>query len=217
MKKRRVKTAFFDLDGTLIDSKKDIIDSLNYALKSLGYEEKPEEVIRGYIGPGRDMLILDSLGRAAPPDVVTRAGKIFSEHYHAHMFDNTNLFPGVPDVLEYLKSKTLMIVTNKARDLTIQTLKRFGIEKYFRKVVGGDDEMCRKPNACPIVNLLGEIYAPREEAIMIGDSDIDVQSGKLAGILTCGLTCGIGREEDIKKAGPDYILDDIRKLKDIIY
>ena len=217
MRKRHIKAAIFDLDGTLIDSKKDIIDSTNYMLRKLGLGEKTDEAIRGYIGLGRERLITDALGKGVAPEMVNKAENIFIKYYGEHMFDNTRLFPGVLDVLEYLKDKKLMIVTNKIRSLTVQTLKRFHIGKYFDRVVGGDDANCRKPNACPINNLVAELDIPKNEAIIIGDSDIDIKSGKLAGILTCGLTYGIGKMEDIENTKPDYILDDIRKLKEIIY
>lgn len=216
MEKIYVKTVIFDLDGTLIDSKRDIIDSLNAILTQMGLEAKAPEVIRGYIGLGRDKLVSDALGRSATPAMVDKANQVFEEYYRKHMFDNTRPFDGVIDVLEYLRDKELMIVTNKASDLTIETLKRFNIEKYFNKVVGGEHMNCRKPDPCPINNFLSGTNIRKNEAIMVGDSDIDVKTGKLAGILTCGMTYGIGRREDIEKAEPDYILDDIRKLKDIV-
>jgi 2-phosphoglycolate phosphatase len=217
MPKKYIKTAIFDLDGTLIDSKKDIIDSLNHVLNEFGIKEKPAEVIRGYIGRGRDVLVADALGHGVTPGEVEKANQIFDEYYREHMFDSTKLFPGTLEILEYLKDKTLMIVTNKNRDLTVETLKHFKIDKYFNKVIGGDNADCRKPNPCPITNFMYEINVPQDQAIMIGDSDIDIKTGKLAGIATCGLAYGIGRKEDIEKAKPDYILNDIRKLKEIIY
>ncbi len=217
MGKHYIKVAIFDLDGTLIDSKKDIIGSLNYVLKELGLPEKPPEVVRGYIGLGRDRFISDGLGHTAAPEMVKKANDIFNKYYPEHMLDTTCLFPGVLEILEYLKDKILVIITNKNRDITVQTLSHFNIEKYFYKVTGGDDVNCRKPDPCQINNLLKEVDAPKGEAIMIGDSDIDIKSGKAAGIITCGLTYGIGRKEDIEKAKPDYIFDDIRKLKEIIY
>ena len=217
MQKRYVRTAIFDLDGTLIDSLKDIVFSLNYTLKTLGLEEKSFEAVRGYIGLGRGRFISDALGHVASQEMIDRTNDIFGEHYQKHMFDSTRLYSGVLEILDYLKDKTMMILTNKNRDLTLETLKRFNIEKYFKKVVGGDDFNCRKPAGCPIINLINEIKVPKNEAIMIGDSDIDVKSGNLAGIITCGLSYGIGKKEDVEKANPDYMLDDIRKLKDIIY
>jgi 2-phosphoglycolate phosphatase len=217
MEKIYIEAAIFDLDGTLVDSKKDIIDAINYILKMLGLEEKPDDLIQSYIGMGRDKLIADALGHEVSPEVVAKANENFDKHYSAHMFDHTKLFPGVTDVLEYLKDKTLMVVTNKSHAFAISTLKHFKIDKYFSKVIGGDDQNCRKPDSCPINHLLDGINVPPDRAIIIGDSDIDIKAGRLAGIRTCGLTYGIGRVEDIKKAKPDYILDDIRALRDIVY
>jgi HAD superfamily hydrolase (TIGR01549 family) len=182
-------------------------------LEAIGLEGKPGDVIQGYIGLGKDRLISDALGHGAAPDMVKKALDIFDAYYSEHMLDHTRLFPGVMEILEYLKDKRLMVVTNKSRDLSIRTLKHFGIDKYFNKVIGGDDLNCRKPAGCSIESLLGEIKVLRDKAIIIGDSDIDVKTG----ILTCGLTYGIGRKKDLEKEKPDYMLDDIRKLKDIIY
>ncbi|MBU4377107.1 MAG: HAD-IA family hydrolase [Candidatus Omnitrophica bacterium] len=217
MAKKYIKAAIFDLDGTLIDSKKDIIDSINYILKALGFKERPDDIIQRYIGRGRDKLIEDSLGREATPEMVDKANTAFNEFYRAHMFDHTKLFPGVLDILEYLKDKTLMLVTNKDRDLAVATLKRFNIDKYFSKVMGGEDQNCRKPHSCPISSLLEGIDVLPHQAMIIGDSEIDIKAGKIAGILTCGLTWGIGSRESIEAVKPDYILGDMRQLKEIIY
>lgn len=217
MVKKYIEAAIFDLDGTLVDSKKDIIMSVNYMLKALGIKEKPEKVIQSYIGIGRDKLISDALGHNATPKIVENGTAIFEKHYARHMFDTTQLFPGVREILDYLKDKKLMIVTNKNHAPSVKTLKHFGVDRYFSKVIGGDDKNCRKPDGCPIRNLIMEEGIPLDRAIMIGDSDIDIKAGKIAGIATCGLTYGIGLIADIKKASPDYILDDIRQLKNIIY
>lgn len=217
MEKKYIAVAIFDLDGTLVDSKKDIIDSVNYILRTLGFKEKPGDLIQSYIGLGRDKLISDSLGHMASPEMIKKANDIYDKYYRIHMYDHTKLFPGVPEILEYLRGKTLMVVTNKSRDLTVDTLKHFKIDKYFSEVIGGDDKNCRKPDGCPINHILEGINVPPDKAIIVGDSEIDITAGKLAGILTCGLTYGIGRAESIKKAKPDYLLDDIRALKDIVY
>ncbi len=216
MRKRYIQTAFFDLDGTLIDSGKDIIDAINWTLKKLGLEERPYEDICRYIGYGRQPLISGVLGSYATAELTERASDIFAKRYRAHMFDNTRLFPGVLDLLNYLKDKKLMIATNKNRGLTLKTLAHFGIDKYFQRVAGGDNADCRKPDSCQIVSLLAEVKTPRQEAIMIGDSDIDIKSGKMACIVTCGLTYGIGRREDLERARPDYLLDNIFSLKEVV-
>lgn len=214
--KKYIKTAIFDLDGTLVDSKKDIVDAINHILTEMGLKKRPDDIIQGYIGRGRDKLIADSLGHEASPEMVEKANKVFSEHYRAHMFDHTMLYPGVLEVLEYLKDKTLMVISNKDHSLVVKTLEHFNIDKYFSKVMGGDDQNCRKPDSCPINSLLDNAGTLTHEAIIIGDSEIDIKAGKLAGILTCALTCGIGRIENIKKENPDYVLSDIRELKNII-
>lgn len=213
--KRKIELIIFDLDGTLIDSKVDIISSANHMLASLGLEKRNPIEVMGFIGTGVRQLMIDSLG----PKAIGRldeAIKVYKDIYRVHMFDTTTLYPNVPQILEYFKDTKKAIMSNKSLEFTELALERFGIEKYFLKVFGGDDENCRKPNPHPIINLMQEFKVQPEAAIIIGDSVLDVQSGKAAGILTCGVTYGIGRKEDVIAAKPDFVIDNIAKLKDII-
>ena len=131
-------------------------------------------------------------------------------------FDNTAMYPGVTDVLEYFKDKKKIIISNKSKEFIELSLKRFKIEKYFVRVSGGDDDNCRKPSPCPIIKVMGEFKVKPREAIIVGDSFLDIQTGINSGILTCGVTYGIGKKEDILALKPDFVIDRISKLKDIL-
>ena len=130
--------------------------------------------------------------------------------------DNSVLYPGVLETLEYFKNKRKIIITNRNYDFAIITLKALGISEYFEEIIGGDDIGCMKPASCPIDKSMHKLAIDKERAIMIGDMDIDVLAGRGSGMATCAVTYGIGKKEDILEANPDYIIDNILQLKGII-
>lgn len=213
--KKKIDLIIFDLDGTLIDSKADIVNSVNHMLSALGLPERNSGEIAGFIGKGVRQLMLDCLG-AGHSDRLNEATAIYKDIYRAHMFDTTTLYPNVAETLRIFKDKKKTIVSNKSAEFVRLALERFGIERYFLKILGGDDENYRKPNPLPLINLIKEFNAAKEKTIIVGDSPLDVESGRAAGILTCGVTYGIGRKEEVTAARPDFIIDDIGKLKGAI-
>ncbi len=204
----------FDLDGTLVDSKEAIAKGINFVLRELGLQEKDISAISSYIGTGVDDLISKSLGRAKE-NYFEKTKSLF-ENYRQHSPDNSRLYPGVKETLEYFKNKRKSIVTNRKYEFALPTLKNLGIYDYFEDILGADDIACKKPSSCPLDRAITKFNIHKEKTIIVGDMDIDILAGKSAGILTCAVTYGIGRREDILKANPDYIIDDLRKLKEII-
>lgn len=213
--KKKIDLIIFDLDGTLIDSKVDIVSSVICALSALGLPERNPAEIAGFIGKGVRQLMLDCLGERHT-DRLNEAAAIYKDIYRAHMFDTTTLYPNVAETLRIFKDKKKTIASNKSAEFIQLALERFGIERYFLKILGGDDENYRKPSPFPLINLIKEFNTAKEKTIIVGDSPLDVESGRAAGILTCGVTYGIGRKEEVTAAGPDFIIDDIGKLKGAI-
>lgn len=212
---RNVELMIFDLDGTLIDSRQDIANAVNHTLREIGLKEKSMEEISSYIGTGVEDLIRKSIDGKADC-CFEKAFSIMSEYYRKHSFDNTRLFPGVKDILEHFKSKRKIIITNRKREYAVEMLKALNIYDYFEYVAGGDNLGCMKPSSCPLEKAMQKFKMNKEKTIMIGDMHIDILAGKKAGIATCAVTYGIGKKEDIIKAGPDYIINDIAELKKII-
>jgi len=206
----------FDLDGTLVDSRDDIANAVNFTLKKIGLKEKSISEISSYIGTGIEDLIGKSLGNKQEV-LLTRALSVFEKYYRKHSTDNSVLYPNVKEILEYFKNKRKMIVTNRNYEFALIVLNKLGIYDYFENVVGGDDIGCMKPSSCPLDISMNRLNTNKEEAIIVGDMDIDIVAGKKAGIITCGVTYGIGKKEDIIKAKPDFIIDDIINLKNIIH
>lgn len=214
---RRIETVIFDLDGTLIDSRVDIVSGINHMLGRLGMQKKSFEEITGLIGFGVERIVRDALGRSGR-DKVKRGLGIFKRYYSRHLFDNTILYPAVRDTLKYIraKRKRIALLTNRPKASTLAILKYFGISAYFDLVKGGDDQFCMKPGPCPVLNVIKTLGSESSSALMVGDSYIDIEAGKRAGILTCGATYGIGKLSDIKRVRPNYMINGIVEIKKIV-
>jgi phosphoglycolate phosphatase len=213
---REIELIIFDLDGTLVDSRQDIVNAANFMLKSLSLKEKPAEEIVSYVGKGVDSFIIDSLGRNAN-STKDKALEIFRSYYKQHPADNAYIYPGVCETLDYFKAKEKAVVTNRNHRSAEALLKKMGMANYFKNIIGDDNKICLKPSRCQIDKLLKKLSVEkREKVLMVGDMDIDVFAGKAAGVMTCAVTYGLGKKLDIERAMPDYIIDDMRRLKDII-
>jgi HAD superfamily hydrolase (TIGR01549 family) len=211
-----IKTIIFDLDGTLIDSKEDIIAAVNYTLEKLGNDTKPAWEITPFIGTGSKDLIKKSLGKTEDGQELEQAHSIFINYFRKHSYDKTVLLPHVKEVLDYLRNKNLFILTNRSKKLAKEALNHFRIYKYFKDIDGGDLDDCRKPSACPVNKFFDMHKIDKTKSMIVGDMDIDIKTGKAAGIYTCGFISGIGDKKDIEKAGPDYLIKDLLELKKII-
>jgi phosphoglycolate phosphatase len=210
-----IDAIFFDLDGTLVDSGEDIARAVNYALKEAGLPERPREEIISYVGTGVEDLIVRSLGSDDRP-LIDKCIGLFTGYFGEHYADKSRLYPNVKEVLEFYKGKKMVIVTNRRTELTKDTLKKFEIDRYFKKIIGGDDDNCLKPSSCPIHKGFSGVVEENEKVLMVGDMGLDILAGKQAGVRTCGVTYGIGTRKDIEKANPDYLIDNIIQLKSLI-
>lgn len=204
----------FDLDGTLVDSKKEIVAAVNFTLGELGFAEKSFEQLVSFIGSGVDDLIKKALGREGK-NSFKKASLIFKDFFKKEAALKSKLYPHAKEVLEYFKNKQIYIVTNREVDVALVTLRNLGIDNYFSEVIGGDDIFCIKPSGCP-VNKIIKPNLDRKKSMIVGDMDLDILSGKDAGILTCAVTYGMGKAEAISKAKPDYIIGSLLELKNII-
>lgn len=209
--KRGVDLLIFDLDCTLADTKYDIALATNYALRALGLPELPPEIIYGYIGNGVEKI----LERALPPShrqLQPEALRLFGEHYGQHLLDHTRLYPKVRETLEHFRDKKMAVATNKTLRFSLQTLEGLQIRHYFQIVLGGDSTDRLKPDPEPLQRILRALDVIPQRAAMVGDSVSDVLAGKRAGTLTCALTYGLGKREDLEASGPDFIADDFGSL-----
>jgi len=212
--KKNIELIMFDLDGTLVDSMKDIANAGNFTLENFGLAKKSIQEITSYVGEGREHLVKKLLGDNQ--DFLKEAISVFGEYYSKHSIDNSILYPNVKEILEYFQDKKKAVVSNKNRAEVISNLKSLAIYDYFENIIGGDEVEYRKPSPFHLCKTMQKLHINKEKSIMVGDMDIDILAGKNAGILTCAVTYGVSKKEDIIRAEPDFIIDDVIKLKEII-
>lgn len=207
-----VRAIIFDLDGTLIDSKLDLVHSVNATLRELKRLELPEEIISSYIGNGAPVLVAKSLGPDAAPTELDRALKFFLTYYEAHKMDHTCAYPGVAEALEHLSAMPMAVLTNKPERISVRILEALGLAKYFRAIYGGNTFSTKKPDPLGVNTILREFSVRSNEALLIGDSEVDVQTARNAGNLSAIVNYGFGIHD--RAAHPaDLYLD---RLLDIV-
>lgn len=210
-----VRALIFDLDGTLIDSKRDLIRSVNAMLAEMGRETLHEDTISGYIGHGAPQLVGRALGNGASEAERDRALKFFLAYYEEHKMDSTCAYPGVAEALEELTEFPMAILTNKPVRVSTRILDGLGLTKYFRAVYGGNSLETKKPDPLGALRILGEFGASPDEAILIGDSEVDVQTARNAGTLAAAVNYGFGVHDRVAYPA-DVYLDQLTELPTLL-
>ena len=201
----------FDLDGTLIDSKQDLIRSVNAMLAVTGREPLHEDTVSSYIGHGAPRLVARALGNGATEEECERALKFFLTHYDEHKLDSTHAYPGVAEALEKLRDFPMAVLTNKPVRVSRKILEGLGLANYFRAVYGGNSFETKKPDPLGAKKILEELSAAPPHALMVGDSEVDVQTARNAGTLAAAVNYGFGTHD--RAAYPaDIYLDRLTDL-----
>lgn len=190
-----VRALIFDLDGTLIDSKQDLIRSVNAMLAKMGREKLHEDTISGYIGHGAPKLVARALGNGASEAEREQALKFFLAHYEEHKLDLTRPYAGVAEALEELRQFPMAVLTNKPVRVSRRIVEGLGLGKYFRAVYGGNSFETKKPDPLGARKILEELGATAGEAMMVGDSEVDVQTARNAGTLAAAVNYGFGTHD----------------------
>jgi len=201
----RVRAFVFDLDGTLIDSKQDLVASVNAMLRDTGREEQPTELVASYIRHGAPQLIASVLGPGSREEQRHEALTIFLRHYQKWKLDATRPYSGVAEGLARLAGNPMAVLANKPAQLSVEILEGLDLGKFFQAVYGGDSFEKKKPDpggALAILNKLG--VAPSASA-MAGDSDVDVQTARNAGMLAVGVNYGFGQHDREKQPADIYV------------
>ncbi len=209
---RRADLLIFDLDGTLADTRADLMAAINHALERLDLHPLSMAQVCRYVGDGVQTLFTRALG-PAHLDVLKAAVRFFREYYAVHLLDETHLYPGVQETLEHFQDKHKAIVTNKPLDFTLRMLEGLGIEKHFAIVLGGDSTVERKPHPEPARRVLHATGMRPGLAVVVGDSAVDIEMAKRAGLYSVGVTYGLQPVEELRAAGPDLLIDDFRDLR----
>jgi phosphoglycolate phosphatase len=208
-----VRALVFDLDGTLIDSAEDLALAVNAAIRHLGRPPLAHQDIFSYVGHGAPALIRRALGQS-PTEAEASAGlKFFLDYYREHMLDHTAPYPGVRESLEALASYSMAVLTNKPVGFSRRILEGLGLARHFQHVFGGESFERKKPDPMGMQALLLDFKAAPSEAMMIGDSDVDIQTARNAGTWACGVTYGLG-SATLRNTAPDLLLDSLSGLKE---
>jgi phosphoglycolate phosphatase len=213
-----ISVVIFDFDGVLIDSSKDIANAANYTLRTFGFDPIPYDIIVNFIGGGAEPLVRKCLEYYAADTYFDTAIKLFKRYYSQHFMDETRLYPRAKEVLKECYSKGLKIglATNKVENITVKLLEKLDIIQYFEIIVGPTMVEHRKPHPEAIKKILYHFSLPACKAVIIGDKQEDIFAGKAAGTLTCGVTYGFGKLEEILNAKPDFIINRIDELLELL-
>jgi phosphoglycolate phosphatase len=211
-----LKLLVFDLDGTLIDSAKDLCNSVNAMLTHCGLEPLPDKQIASFIGDGVLMLVRRALGVEVGAEVdeafLNDAYEFFLDYYREHKLDFTYAYAGVLEALNAVRanpdgsSRAMAVLTNKPVRPARAICEALGLAPHFIRIYGGNSFATKKPDPQGMRALMAEAGAKPEETVMIGDSDVDVQTARNAGAWSIGCTFGLA-PHTLQLMPPDALVD----------
>ena len=207
----------FDLDGTLIDSKLDLVHSVNAARALMDLSPISEDVVASYVGNGAPVLIRRALGPSASEADVQHALQYFLSYYRDHMLDHTRLYPGVKEALDRLLESgiKMAVLTNKPVRFSRSLVEGLGLRGHFFQVYGGNSFDQKKPHPIGVRKLLEESGVAHGRAMMVGDSGVDVRTARNADVKACGVTYGF-QPEGFLEDPPDILVDNMSQLADYV-
>ncbi len=212
-----VRALIFDLDGTLIDSQGDLIASVNAMLREMRRVVLAPEVISGYIGHGAPLLVSRALGGSAHEEEHAAALRFFLAHYEKHKLDSTRAYPGAAETLAQLHAQNIpmAVLTNKPIRISVRILEALELAKYFHVIYGGNSFETKKPDPFGARKILAEMHAAPAEAMIVGDSEVDIQTARNAGMQAAAVNYGFGVHD--RAAHPaDVYLDRLADLLPLV-
>jgi phosphoglycolate phosphatase len=214
-----VRLVIFDLDGTLVDSRLDLANSVNGMLRHFGRPELPLDVIASYIGDGAPMLVRRALADPDDEHFVQRALEFFLTYYRAHKLDTTVVYSGIFEALRAMRicgdgvglERRMAVLSNKPVNPSRAIVEALGLGEFFAQVYGGNSFPTKKPDPLGALTLARENAIEPRQALIVGDSDIDVLTARNAGMWSCGVTYGFA-PHSLEQAPPDVTVDSPREL-----
>jgi len=214
----KARALVFDLDGTLIDSKQDLVNSVNATLREMKREALPTDLVASYVGSGAPVLIRRALGGNPSEEELKRALAFFLVYYEEHKLDYTRLYPGVAETLAELKSLPMSVLTNKPVKIGVKILEGLGVAQYFRSIYGGNSFETKKPDPAGAKKILSELSVAAPEAVMVGDSEVDVQTARNSGMRSVIVNFGFGIHDRAAHPADVYVnrFEELLRLVDRI-
>jgi phosphoglycolate phosphatase len=215
-----LRLVIFDLDGTLIDSRLDLIHSVNATLRHVDRPELPGDLIASYVGDGAPMLIRRALGDPKNEAFVKQALDYFLNYYRVHKLDFTRAYDGVDQMLAAIRNgnrvpRQMVVLSNKPVNPSRAIVDALGLAEFFVRVYGGNSFPTKKPDPHGVRIILRESKVRAEEALIIGDSSTDVITGRNAGVWTCGVTYGFA-PHTLCEATPDVVVDRPQDIAELL-
>ena len=207
-------TILFDMDGTLMNTLEDMADSVNAILRQLGHAERSLDEVCAFVGNGAEMLVRRAMPDGSSEAEIAQALGLYQPYYAAHCQEKTRAYDGILPLLEELHraGKRIAVVSNKPEG-ALRTL----CDEYFAglvEVVSGDmPGRRRKPWPDMVDAALEKMSADRNDAVYVGDSEVDVQTGKNAGLPVIGVSWGFRGREKLIASGAETIVDSIEELR----
>ena len=210
------KLIIFDLDGTLIDTLRDIEHIFNYVLIKNGFDKKSENFYKENIGNGLEHLLRKCLPDNFMGDLDSLS-KSVRDRYESQLNTKTKIYDGIIPVLEYLKKNkvNMAVISNKLHLLAVRSVETY-FNSYEIKVIGAEGGFPRKPNPDSTVHMLQYFNCSASDALFIGDSIVDIKTAQNASIRSVGVLWGNGTEEDFIKQKSDFILESPQEIINIL-
>jgi phosphoglycolate phosphatase len=197
----------FDLDGTLIDSAKDLAISMNATRERFGLLAIDPFLIYSYVGSGAAVLVQRAMGGNVPEERLADAVKFFLHYYRAHALEHTQLYPGVRELVVALSEAghRLAILTNKPVRISFDIVAALGLADYFMRIYGGDSFPAKKPDPAGVRALMDEAGVSSAATLLVGDSSVDIRTARNAGVRSCGVAWGF-QPEGFESDPPDLLI-----------
>lgn len=213
----------FDLDGTLIDSRYDLVTAVNATLDNLSLSPLPEDLIVSYIGDGAEDLIRRSLEAAGMPSpeirgIFSETMRWFLDYYGEHCLDRTVPYPGALELLDAVTARGhgMAVLTNKPEKPALKILAHLGILERFSHVIPGDGPLGKKPDPAGLAYILKAVNALPHDSVLVGDSLQDLHTARNAGVPFIAFLGGLGDSKAISAAAPEIEVSHLSEIRSLL-
>lgn len=218
---KKIQLIIFDLDGTLVDTGKDISISVNFALQKNGFDPIDTKEIIKYVGDGTKTLLKKILNgknlTVLDQELLDNLLSVCYRHYGEHLLDNTYLYPYVQEILETFKDKKKAVISNKSEKFTNQILSGLNVSFYFDLIFGAESSKKMKPDPLPLQEVMTKLSVQPENTLMVGDGINDIISANQAKIHSCAVGYGFTDKEKLLQYNPEFFITSLLELKKIIH
>lgn len=212
------KAVIFDMDGTILDTLDDLADSVNHSLKTYGFPPRSREEIRSFVGNGMAQLIRLSVPEGTSQEEEKKVLQEHKSYYPKHSSDKTKPYQGIEELLRSLKAKSLKtaVVSNKA-DSDVKALADKYFKGLFDSCIGSREGVPRKPAPDLVDIALKEMGVSKDDAVYIGDSEVDVETARRSGLRMITALWGFRSREELLEKGADNFVDTAEGLRRMLF